>query len=74
LPLFEENIIDVLKKDFWGSMANLWDLTLYAVFAWLIISPFLVLLLYGLLKPVIRSLVSSDSMPHSFRKYFSGPD
>ena len=74
LPLFEENIIDVLKKDFWGSMAHLWDLTLFAVFVWLIISPFLILLLYGLLKPLIRSLASSDSMPHSFRKYFSGPD
>jgi uncharacterized protein (DUF2062 family) len=74
LPLFEENIIDVLKNDFWGSMVNLWDLTLYAVFAWLIISPFLVLLLYGLLKPVIRSLISSGGMAHSLRKYFSTPD
>lgn len=74
LPLFEENIIEVLKKDFWGSMADLWDVTLYAVFAWLIISPFLILLLYGLLKPVIRSLVSSDGMAHSLKKYFSTPD
>ena len=74
LPLFEENIIDGLKKDFWGSMVNLWDLTLYAVFAWLIISPFLILLLYGLLKPVIRSLASSGGMANSLRKYFSTPD
>jgi uncharacterized protein (DUF2062 family) len=74
LPAFEGNIIDVLKTDFWGSMANLWDLTLYAVFAWLIISPFLILLLYGLLKPVIRSLVSSDGVAHSLKKYFSAPD
>ena len=74
LPLVEENIIDVLKNDFLGSIANLWGLTLYAVFIWLIISPFLILLLYGLLKPVIRSLISSGGMAHSLRKYFSTPD
>jgi uncharacterized protein (DUF2062 family) len=74
LPLFEENIIDVLKNDFWGSMVNLWDLTLYAVFVWMMISPFLILLLYGLLKPMIRSLVSAGGMAHSLRKYFSTPD
>jgi len=70
LPVFEENIIDVLKNDFWGSMANLWDLTLYAVFAWLIISPFLIFLLYILLKPVIQSLVFSGGRAQSIRKLF----
>ena len=70
LPLFEENIIEVLKKDFWGSMADLWDVTLYAVFAWLIISPFLILLLYILLKPVIQRLAFSEGKTHSIRKLF----
>jgi uncharacterized protein (DUF2062 family) len=60
-----ESFIDLLKSDFWGSMATFWDLTLYAVFVWLLTSPFLILLLYGLLKPVIRSLVSSRGMHHS---------
>jgi len=50
------DLIERLKVDFWGSIANFWDLTLYAVLVWLIISPFLILLLYGLLKPVIRRL------------------
>ena len=72
-PIVEGNIIDLLQNDFWGSMAKLWDLTLYAVLVWLIISPFLILLLYGLLKPVICSLASSRGMPHSIRKYFSTP-
>ena len=54
-----ENYIDLLKSDFWGSLATFWDLTLYAVFIWLIISPLLILLLYGILKPLIRSLASS---------------
>jgi uncharacterized protein (DUF2062 family) len=64
-PGIGENFIDLLKSDFWGSMATFWDLTLYAVFAWLIISPFLILLLYGILKPLIRSLASSRSKHHS---------
>jgi uncharacterized protein (DUF2062 family) len=65
IPLIQENIIEVLKNDFWGSMADLWDLTLYAVFAWLIISPFFILICYGLLKPVIHRLVFSGAMTHS---------
>jgi uncharacterized protein (DUF2062 family) len=59
--LIEGNFIDFLKNDFWGTMANFWDLTLYAVFAWSIICPFLILILYGFLKPVTRALTSSRS-------------
>jgi hypothetical protein len=70
LPRIQENVIDLLKNDFWGNMANLWDLTLYAAFAWLIISPFLILLLYGLLKPAVHSLTISGGMAHSLRKLF----
>ena len=67
LPAFEANIFDLLKSDFWGSMANLWDLTIYAVIVWLMISPLLVLLLYGLLKPVIRSIAASQGRPLSLK-------
>jgi uncharacterized protein (DUF2062 family) len=70
MPLIQENIIDLLKNDFWGNMVNLWDLTLYASFTWLIVSPFLILLLYGLLKPVIHSLIVSGGMAHSVKKLF----
>jgi uncharacterized protein (DUF2062 family) len=70
LPLIQENIIGLLKNDFWGNMVNLWHLTLFAAFAWLIISPFLILLLYGFLKPVVHSLTTSGSMAHSFMKFF----
>jgi uncharacterized protein (DUF2062 family) len=70
LPLAEENIIDLLKNDFWGNMVKLWDLTLYAAFAWLLISPFLILLLYGLLKPAVHGLTVSGGMAHSVKKLF----
>ena len=74
MPMINENIADLLKNDFWGSMASLWDLTLYAIFVWLIISPVLILLLYGLLKPVIRGLASSRDLPHSLKKHISKPN
>lgn len=70
LPLIQENIIDLLKNDFWGNMVKLWDLTLYAAFAWLIVSPFLILLLYGLLKPAVHRLTVSGGMAHSFKNLF----
>lgn len=74
LPWGQENLIDLLKKDFWGSLADFWNIILSAVFVWFIISPFLILLLYGLLKPVIRSLASAQRMPQSFRKYLSAAE
>ena len=54
-----EEFIELIKTDFWGSMARFWDLTLYAVFVWLIIAPFLIILIYNLLKPVIRRIFAS---------------
>ncbi len=50
-----ENIIDLMKNDFWGSMAGLWDITLYAIITWMVICPILVLVLYLILKPMIGS-------------------
>ncbi len=57
-PLFNSNLIGLLQNDFWGSMASLWDLTLYAILTWLVISPLMILLLYSVSKPVIRTLTA----------------
>ena len=57
-PLIDTDLIGLLQNDFWGSIANLWDLTLYAILTWLVISPLLFLLLYSASKPVIRALAS----------------
>jgi len=67
----EKNILDLLKNDFWGGMAGLWDLTLYAVMVWLMISPLLVLILYRLMKPVIRNVAESNGLPHSLKSLFT---
>jgi hypothetical protein len=57
----EGSLIDLIRNDFWGSMANLWDLTLYAILTWLVISPLLILLLYSASKPVIRAVTAHHS-------------
>jgi uncharacterized protein (DUF2062 family) len=54
--IISENLIDLLQNDFWGGIVNLWDLTFYAIFTWLMVTPLLILLLYGILKPVIGSM------------------
>jgi uncharacterized protein (DUF2062 family) len=51
------NILLTMKNDFWGSMAGLWDLTLYAVIAWTVICPILVLILFHLIRPAVTALV-----------------
>ena len=55
-PLINTDLIGSLQNDFWGSIASLWDLTLYAILTWVAISPLLILLLYSATKPVIRAL------------------
>jgi uncharacterized protein (DUF2062 family) len=64
LPLINTDLIGLLQNDFWGSMANLWDLMLYAILTWMAISPLLVLMLYSVSKPVIRTL-SAHRRPNS---------
>lgn len=54
--LIAGDLIALLSDDFWGSVAGLWDLMLYAILTWLVISPFIVLILYMALKPLIGSL------------------
>ena len=61
LPLINTDLIGLLQNDFWGSMINLWDLTLYAMLTWLVISPLLILLLYSISKPVIRVVSARHS-------------
>ena len=63
-PLINKDLISLLQNDFWGSMTVLWDLTLYAILAWLVISPLLILLLYSVSKPVVR-ILAAHSGPSS---------
>ena len=55
-PLINTDLIGLLQNDFWGSMASLWDLTLYAILTWMAISPLLIMILYRASTPVVRTL------------------
>lgn len=57
--LSKGSLIDLIRNDFWGSMANLWDLTLYAILTWLVISPLVIVVLYITFKPLIHALAQS---------------
>ena len=62
--IIKGSLMDLIRNDFWGSMANLWDLTLYAILTWLAISPLIIMVLYLTLKPVIVSLDRSYKKLH----------
>ncbi len=51
-----KEIIDLIQNDLWGSFSMLWNLTVYAVVLWLIISPLIVVVLYQILKPALIRL------------------
>ncbi len=56
-------MIEMLQNDLWGSIIALWDLTLYATLLWMLIGPVLALVLYGLIKPVVRKLLPGQHPP-----------
>jgi uncharacterized protein (DUF2062 family) len=49
-------VVGMLQEDMWGSLAALWDMTLFAVLLWILIGPVLAVILYATLTPVIRKL------------------
>jgi uncharacterized protein (DUF2062 family) len=51
------NILLMMKNDFWGSLAGLWDQTLYAIIVWSVICPILVLILYNLIRPAVTAIL-----------------
>ena len=48
----------MMQHDLWGSLAALWDMTIFAVLFWILIGPVLAVILYAILMPVIRKLSS----------------
>jgi uncharacterized protein (DUF2062 family) len=51
-----KEIIDLIQNDVWGSLGVLWNLTIYAVVVWLIMSPLVIIILYKILKPALKRL------------------
>jgi uncharacterized protein (DUF2062 family) len=49
-------IIDLIRNDVWGSFGVLWDLTVYAVVMWMVVSPLITVTLYGVLKPALKKM------------------
>ena len=50
------HVVEMLRVDMWGSLAALWDMTLFAVLLWILIGPVLAVTLYAVLLPAIRKL------------------
>ena len=52
-------LIAALQTDLRNGVMQLWDLILYAVFVWLLVSPLIIFLLYRLLIPVVAKVQSA---------------
>lgn len=50
------HVVGMIQDDMWGSLAALWDMTLFAVLLWILTGPVLAVILYVILMPVIRKL------------------
>jgi uncharacterized protein (DUF2062 family) len=60
-----KEIIDLIQNDVWGGLGVLWNLTIYAVVVWLIISPLMIIILYKILKPALKRLPFDKISPNA---------
>jgi uncharacterized protein (DUF2062 family) len=56
LPLSAQELVAMFRADFWGSILSLWDATMHAIVAWLLVEPPVILVLYVIFIPLLRRL------------------
>lgn len=56
LPISVQEIMAMIDKDVWGAILFLWDTTVRAIGAWVIVGFIMTLILYTLFKPGISRL------------------
>lgn len=67
-----KEIMDLAQKDIWSSAGILWDLTVYAMVLWLIISPVVIFVVYKMIQPALRRLPLEKLSPGgSTGRYFN---
>jgi uncharacterized protein (DUF2062 family) len=61
LPISVKEILAMMDQDLWETMLFLWDTTANAMVVWVLVAPFMVLMLYGLIRPAIVRLPHRSS-------------
>ena len=56
LPISPEKLVAMFKTDLWNSIVSLWDTTLHALVAWLLVAPALTIVVYFALLPLLKRM------------------
>jgi len=56
VELSVEQIREMLKADFWGTITGLWITTLQAIAVWVLIAPFIITIVFVALTPLLRKM------------------
>lgn len=63
LPLSVSQIFSMVRANFWGAIKLLWNTTWHAMVVWALLAPFAVGLIYFVLLPIFRRIVSRQTRP-----------
>ena len=66
-------MIASLENNLWASMGQFWDLILYAVFVWLLVSPAVFWLVYALSKPAVVKIQTTVKQARVARNLSDNP-
>ena len=67
------DFINSLQNDLWGSLLQVWDLTLFAIFVWALVCPAVMLILFAILKPAIGKMVAAIKKRNSAQQLSENP-
>lgn len=56
LPFSAQELVAMFRGDFWGSILSLWDTTMNAIVAWLLVGPLMILALYFIFTPILQRI------------------
>lgn len=73
LPLSVKEILAMMDEDLWETILFLWETTANAMVVWVLLAPFMVLFLYGLIRLTILSLTLPSSPGKSGLRQRQGP-
>jgi uncharacterized protein (DUF2062 family) len=73
LPLSVKEILAMMDEDLWETILFLWETTANAMVVWVLLAPFMVLFLYGLIRLTILRLTLPSSPGKSGLRQRQGP-
>jgi uncharacterized protein (DUF2062 family) len=60
IPYTLTQMVAMLHTDMWATITALWQTTVHAIFAWFVVGPLMIVILYKILTPLMRRIAKMN--------------